>query len=230
MMRFRRPSSDRPFHDRADAGQQVAALLASKLTDLPAGSLVILGLARGGVPVAAEIAQRFAGVLDACVVRKIGAPNQPELALGAIAPADIRVLNRSLINELGLSDAAVEQLSWSASQERDRIDHQIRGNAPLPPLRDRVVVLVDDGLATGASMQAAVAWTKASHPRQIIVAVPVAPPQLIDDFRSRGVEAVSVLTPSTFGAVGQVYDDFSEVTTETVRQILAQQPSREREC
>lgn len=220
-MRFRRHSTDRPFHDRVDAGRQLASLLATRLTDLPAGSLVVLGLARGGVPVAAQIAHRFTGVLDACVVRKIGAPNQPELAIGAIAPAGIRVVNRSLIADLGLSDAAVEQLSWSASQERDRIDAQIRGGAPLPPLEHRVVVLVDDGLATGASMQAAVAWTRAARPRQIIVAVPVTPPQLIDDFRSHGVEAVSALTPSTFAAVGQFYDDFSEVTTETVRDILA---------
>lgn len=221
-MRFRRPSSDRAFHDRADAGQQVAALLASKLTDLPAGTLIVLGLARGGVPVAAEVADRFGCALDACVVRKIGAPNQPELAIGAIAPADIRVLNRSLIADLGLSDAAVEQLSWSASQERTRIDERIRGGAPLPRLRDRIVVLVDDGLATGASMQAAVAWIRTAHPRRIVVAVPVAPPQLIDDFRSDGVDAISILVPETFGSVGQFYNDFSEVTTDTVRRLLAE--------
>lgn len=224
-MRFLRPSKDLPFQDRADAGQQLAALLAPRVADVPARTLVVLGLARGGVPVAAEIADRLAGVLDACVVRKIGAPNQPELAIGAVAPSDIRVLNRSLIADLGLSEAAVEQLSWSASQERDRIDDQIRAGDAMLPLRDRIVVLVDDGLATGASMQAAVAWAQASHPHQVIVAVPVAPPRLIDDFRLGGVDAVGVLLPSTFGSVGQFYDDFSEVTTETVRHVLARQRS-----
>lgn len=223
MMRFLRSPRDRPFQDRTDAGQQLAALLDSSLSDVLPCDLVVLGLARGGVPVAAEIARRFPGTLDACVVRKIGAPSQPELAIGAIAPSDTRVLNRFLIADLGLTDAAVEQLSWSASQERDRIDERIRANAHLPPLRDRTVVLVDDGLATGASMQAAVAWTRASNPRQIIVAVPVAPPRLIDDFRSGGVTAVSILVPATFGSVGQFYDDFSEVTTETVRRLLADQ-------
>lgn len=222
-MRFRRPSKDRPFHDRVDAGQQIAALLAPILADLSPMDLVILGLARGGVPVAAEIALRFGCAVDACVVRKIGAPGQPELAIGAIAPSDTRVLNRSLIADLGLTDAAVEKLSWSASRERDRIDERIRGGAALPPLRDRIVVLVDDGLATGASMQAAVASTKASDPRRIVVAVPVAPPQLIDDFRSGGVDAVSILVPATFGSVGQFYEDFSEVTTDTVRRLLADQ-------
>ncbi len=226
-MRFRRRSTERPFHDRADAGQQTAVLLEPKLSDVPTGALVVLGLARGGVPIAAEIAHRFDGVLDACVVRKIGAPNQPELAIGAVAPSGIRVLNPSLIRDLRLSDAAVDQLSWSATQERERIDAQIRRDAPSPPLEDRVVVLVDDGLATGASMQAAVAWARAGRPGQIIVAVPIAPPQIIDDFWRGGVEAVSVLTPSSFGSVGQVYDDFSEVTTETVRRILASPPAGE---
>lgn len=220
-MRYLRPSRDRPFQDRADAGQQVAGLLAPVIGDPPTEPVVVLGLARGGVPVASEIADRFPGVLDACVVRKIGAPSQPELAIGAVAPSGIRVLNRPLISELALSDAAVEQLSWSASQERTRIDEQIRGGAPFSPMRDRLVVLVDDGLATGASMQAAIAWTKAAHPRRTVVAVPVAPPALIGDFRASGVEAVSVLQPSSFGSVGQFYDDFSEVATDTVRQILA---------
>ncbi|CAA9561668.1 MAG: Protein-L-isoaspartate O-methyltransferase [uncultured Thermomicrobiales bacterium] len=221
-MRFRRSSRDHPFHDRTHAGQQIAALLAQLFIDVQASDLIVLGLARGGVPVAAEAADRLGCALDACVVRKIGAPDQPELAVGAIAPGDIRVLNRSLILDLGLSDAAVEQLSWSASQERTRIDEQIRSSAPLPRLRDRIVVLVDDGLATGASMQAAVAWAKASDPRQIVVAVPVAPPRLIDDFRRGGVDAISILAPETFGSVGQFYDDFAEVTTDTVRRLLAE--------
>lgn len=220
-MRLRRSSRDHPFHDRTHAGQQIAALLARTLTDVQASDLIVLGLARGGVPVAAQVSDRFDCLLDACVVRKIGAPSQPELAVGAIAPAEIRVLNRSLIIDLGLSDAAVEQLSWSASQERDRTDEQIRGGAPVPRLRDRIVVLVDDGLATGASMQAAIAWAKASDPRQIIVAVPVAPPRLVEEFRSGGVDVVSILVPETFGSVGQFYDDFSEVTTDTVRRLLA---------
>lgn len=220
-MRYLRPSRDRPFQDRADAGQQVAGQLASMIGDPPTEPVVVLGLARGGVPVASEIAGRFPSVLDACVVRKIGAPSQPELAIGAVAPSGIRVLNRALISELALSDAAVEQLTWSASQERTRIDEQIRGGVPLPPMQDRVVVLVDDGLATGASMQAAIAWARTAHPQRIVVAVPVAPPTLIVDFRASGVEAVSVLQPSSFGSVGQFYDDFSEVPTDTVRHILA---------
>lgn len=221
-MRFGRSSRDRPFHDRTDAGQHLAALLAPPLSDIPSSDLVVFGLARGGVPVAAEIARRFGSALDACVVRKIGAPNQPELAIGAIAPSAVRVLNRSLIADLGLSDAAVEQLTWSASEERQRIDEHIRGGTPLPRMRDRVLVLVDDGLATGASMQAAVAWTKATEPRRIVVAVPVAPPQLIDDFRSDGIDAVAILVSEAFGSVGQFYDDFSEVTSDTVRRLLAE--------
>jgi len=221
-MRFRRSSRDHPFQDRTHAGQQLAALLGQTLDVVPSPDLVVLGLARGGVPVAAEIADRFNCDLDACVVRKIGAPGQPELAIGAIAASEVRVLNRALIADLGLSDAAVEQLSWSASQERDRIDEQIRGGATLPRLRDRVVVLADDGLATGASMQAAVAWTGAAAPRQTVVAVPVAPPRLLEDFRNNGVTALSVLVPETFGSVGQFYDDFSEVTTDTVRRLLAE--------
>lgn len=220
-MRFLRPSTDRPFHNRADAGQQIAAMLAPMLPDDPVEPPTVLGLARGGVLVSVEIANRLAAAHDACVVRKIGAPSQPELAIGAVAPSGIRVLNTSLITDLGLTATAVEQLSLAASRERTRIDEQIRGGAPLLPLRDRIVVLVDDGLATGASMQAAVAWASASQPRRIIVAVPVAPPRLIDDFRRSGVNAVSILQPSTFGSVGQFYDDFSEVATATVRRLLA---------
>lgn len=221
-MRLLRSSRNRPFHDRTDAGQQVAALLTPMFAAEPGQSRIVLGLARGGIPVAAPIASRLDAELDACVVRKIGAPAQPELAIGAIAPGDVRVLNRTLIRDLALSDAAVDELSMAASRERNRVEAGIRGEAPPPTLGERIVVLVDDGLATGASMQAAVAWAEALQPHRVIVAVPVTPPRLVEEFRRAGIEVAAVLQSTTFGSVGQFYDDFSEVTTDQARAILAQ--------
>lgn len=208
------------FRDRKDAGIRLAAALMPLLSQVGSKNLVVLGLARGGIPVAFEIARSYVATLDACCIRKIRVPGQPELAIGAVGPGRIRHLNTSLIHDLGLASATIQRLSLLAADERDRIDAVLRGGRPLAPLKAKVVVLVDDGLATGASMHAALAAVAKHHPRRIIVAVPVTPPEVSTEFRARGVDTVTLMEPVNFRAVGNWYRDFAPVTVATVRDLL----------
>lgn len=212
------------IRDRKDAGVRLASALAPLLSQVESRDLVVLGLARGGIPVAFEIARRFGGTLDAWSIRKIGAPGQPELAIGAVGPGQVRILDTSLIRDLELSPATIQRLSARAADERDRIDNVLRDGRALTPLEEKVVVLADDGLATGASMRAALAAVSAHLPQRMIVAVPVAPPEVLNELRRGGVETVAIFQPVNFRAVSQWYQDFAPVTVATVRSMLTTGP------
>jgi len=208
------------LRNREDAGTRLATALAPLLAQVRPNDLVVLGVARGGVPVAFEIARCFGGTLDACSIRKICVPGRPELAIGAVGPGRNRTLNTSLIRDLRLAPVTIRRLSSRAADERDRIDNALRDRRALTSLKGKVVVLADDGLATGASMRAALAAAAKQHPQRIIIAVPVAPPEVIDEFRSQGIDAVALIEPLNFRAVGNWYHDFAPVTVATVRRLL----------
>jgi putative phosphoribosyl transferase len=206
------------FQDRAQAGR----LLAEKLmgfSDRP--EVAVLGLPRGGVPVAFEVAQRLNAPLDVFLVRKLGVPRHEELAMGAIATGDICFLNDSLIHSLRISPEAVQK---AIARERRELEQQERAFRLRPPLalRDRVVILVDDGLATGATMRAAVQAAREKHPARVIVTAPVAARESHQQFKELADEIVCVQTPGNFEGVGQWYEDFTQTSDEEVRALLEQ--------
>lgn len=205
------------FRDRIDAGRQLASHLGryADRTDV-----LVLGLPRGGVPVAFEVARALSAPLDVFVVRKLGLPHHEELAMGAIAMGGARVLDRALIEQLGVSDAEVEQVTRQEEAELDRRQKQYRGDRPLPDIAGRTVILVDDGLATGSSMRVAVAALREEHPGKIVVAVPTAPAETCEMLRAAADEVVSALTPDPFYAVGLWYRDFSQTSDEEVHDLL----------
>jgi predicted phosphoribosyltransferase len=206
------------FRDRLDAGRR----LAEKLSRYAGKSdVVVLALPRGGVPVAAEVARALDAPLDVFLVRKLGFPGQEELAMGAIASGGSQVLNTSLLRRLHVSPEIIDAVAMRERHELDRREREYRGSHPLLPVRGRTVILVDDGLATGASMHAAVAALRTQEPARIVVAVPVGAPSTCEDLRQIADEIVCAETPEPFAAVGQWYDDFSQTTDEEVRQLLA---------
>ena len=205
------------FHHRTHAGQLLAERLA---THAGQPNLLVLALPRGGVPVAAEIARSLHAPLDVWVVRKLGSPEQPELAIGAIAPGGIQLLASSLIEELGIPQAEIEQIAIRERAELDRRLTAYRGNRPPVEVRGKTVLLVDDGLATGASMRAAVASIRPLEPARIVVAIPVADPSVCNRLAQEADEVVCLYTPPHLNAVGQWYEDFSQTTDEEVRDIL----------
>ena len=205
------------FYDRVEAGQ----LLAEKLggyANQP--DVLVLGLPRGGVPVAAEIARALDAPLDVFVVRKLGLPGHEELAMGAIATGGVRVLNDDVIRSTGVGTDEIEEATAAQRLELDRREHLYREGRPAPVLRGRTVVLVDDGIATGATMRAAVAALRATEPGWIVVAAPVAPPDVCARLESEADELVCLARVEPFGAVGSWYVDFPQVTDEEVRQLL----------
>lgn len=205
------------FADRRDAGRQLAARLAlyGDRSDV-----VVLALPRGGVPVAAEVAGALRAPLDVFLVRKIGVPARPELAMGAIAEGGIRVLDEQLIDDLGIPQALVQQVVARERIELDRRDRLYRGDRQPPRLLDRIVIVVDDGLATGATMEAAVLALRPQRPARVVVAVPVAARETRDRLRTLADQVVCVATPEPFRAVGEWYDDFSETSDAEVRSLL----------
>jgi putative phosphoribosyl transferase len=205
------------FRNRIEAGKELARLLMA-YKDRP--NVLVLGLPRGGVPVAFEIAQVLHVPMDIFIVRKLGVPGQEELAMGAIATGGTRVLNHRLIDDLGISQNVVDQVSQEEEQELHRRAEAYRGGRPLPQVQGRTVILVDDGLATGASMYAAVLALKLQKPYRIIVAVPVAAPETCDIFEKMVDETICAATPEPFYGVGAWYDDFSQVSDEQVRDYL----------
>ncbi|HVW07002.1 MAG TPA: phosphoribosyltransferase [Bryobacteraceae bacterium] len=205
------------FRDRVHAGQ----LLAQKLRALRhLTHPLVLALPRGGVPVAFEIARELHGDLDIFLVRKIGVPGQEELALGAIASGGVRVLNEALAAHLKISRAMIDTLTAREQQEVERREHLYRDDRPPLPIANRVVILVDDGLATGATMLAAVRAVKHQHPERLVVAVPVAAPATCHEFRRHVDEMICLHTPEPFHAVGAWYEDFSQTTDAEVRDLL----------
>jgi predicted phosphoribosyltransferase len=204
------------FRDRRDAGRQLAQAL-----QLPPGAAVqVLALPRGGVPVAYEVALAIDAPLDVFVVRKLGVPGHEELAMGAIAEGGFRVLNRDVIEGLGITTATVDRVAAAEQAELARRRALYRGATPAAELRGRTVLLVDDGLATGSTMAAAVAGVRAQGPARVIVAVPVASPEAMQMLGQIADESVAVLTPRYFGGVGEWYDDFSQTSDDEVRTLL----------
>jgi putative phosphoribosyl transferase len=205
------------FRDRAEAGR----LLGERLGAFACRSdVVVLALPRGGVPVAREVARALGAPLDVFLVRKLGLPGQPELAMGAIASGGTRVLNEELVRQLRLDDALIERVAAREEAELVRREQAYRGGRPPPDLRDRTVVLVDDGLATGATMRAAVAAVRSREPRHVVVAVPTAPPHALHELRPEVDELVWVNAPDPFHAVGLWYDDFGEISDADVQRLL----------
>ncbi len=206
------------FQNRVDAGQR----LAGRLTAYGGRSdVIVLGLPRGGMPVAREVAARLKAPLDVFLVRKLGVPGHPELAMGAIAAGGIEVLSRDLIQDLGIPYALVQQVAVRERLELDRRDVLYRGSRRPPDVRDRTVILVDDGLATGSTMQAAILALRQQAPARIVVAAPVGALETCDHLRRLADEVVCLSTPEPFRAVGLWYDEFSQTTDEEVKHILA---------
>jgi len=205
------------FHDRRAAGIELAAQLNS-YRGIP--GLLVLALPRGGVPVAYEVARALDAELDVLVVRKLGLPQQPELAMGAIASGGACVLNQNLIHAAGLNPAQVEAIMRNERVELDRREHEYRGDRVPLNILGRVVIIVDDGLATGASMQAAVAALRSLHPAKIVIAVPVAPEEAAGKFADTVDDFVCVKTPRSFHSVGLWYRDFNQTEDQEVRTLL----------
>lgn len=207
----------RLFHDRADAGRQLAERLGVYANR---NDVVVLGLPRGGVPVAYQVASRLAVPLDVFLVRKLGVPGHSELAMGAIAAGGVEVLNHDLIADLGISPAAVSGIAARERLELDRRDRIFRGGRPFPELADKTVIVIDDGLATGATMEAAVTALRRMNPAEIVVAVPVGAPETCNRFTHIADRVVCLATPPSFDAVGLWYEDFSQTTDEEVTALL----------
>jgi erythromycin esterase-like protein/predicted phosphoribosyltransferase len=205
------------FRDRADAGRQLAAKLSGYVHR---SDVLVLALPRGGVPVAAEVAKALAAPLDVFLVRKLGVPGHPELAMGAIAAGGVKVLNEDLILDLGVPPALVEQVAVRERLELERRDQQYRGGRRAPIVRDRTVILVDDGLATGSTMEAAILALRRDAPARIVVAAPVGAPETCERLRRHADDVICVNTPHPFSAVGLWYEDFSQTTDEEVMRLL----------
>jgi|SRR5436853_958220 len=207
------------FHDRADAGRQLAKQL-MEYADRP--DVVVLALPRGGVPVAYEVARTLNAPLDVFLVRKLGVPGHEELAMGAIASDGIYVLNEAVVDSLHIPDSVINRVVAAEQRELERREQRYRDDRPALEVRDRIAILVDDGLATGASMRAAAAALRPLRPAKIVVAVPAAAPETCEEFRGQVDQIVCAITPDPFYAVGLWYEDFSQTTDEEVRTLLAQ--------
>jgi putative phosphoribosyl transferase len=206
------------FQDRTDAGRQLAEQL---LSYAERDDVIVLALPRGGVPVAFEVAQRLRVPLDVFVVRKLGVPGHEELAMGAIASGGIRVLNEDVLRVMPNSHGIVDQVAAIEGEELQRRERHYRADRPAPESKDRIVILIDDGLATGASMRAAVAALRQQGAAKIIVAVPVGAPTTCEELKNMADEVLCLQTPPEFIGVGQYYLDFSQTTDEEVRELLA---------
>jgi putative phosphoribosyl transferase len=209
---------DYPFRDRSEAGQVLAQELAAYARR---EDVIVLALPRGGVPVAFEVARSLQAPLDVFVVRKLGVPGHEELAMGAIASGGVLVLEPSVIEDLVIPPDVVEDVAAREEQERLRREREYRDDRPEPDVRGRTIILVDDGLATGSTMRAAVAALRKFRPARIVVAVPVAAPSPCSDLAPEVDEIVCARTPETFRSVGWWYLDFSQTTDEEVRELLA---------
>ena len=207
------------FYNRTTAGKQLAQRLFS-YANRP--STLVVALPRGGVPVAYEVAKALHLPLDICVVRKLGLPSYKELAMGAIAADGLCVLNDELISALSISDATIKQVARQEAKELARRDRLYRRNCPRPSLKNRTLILIDDGIATGSTMQAAISILKKRGAEHIVVAVPVAPYAVCQELNKSVDRVVCLATPSPFNAIGLWYDNFTQTTDETVTQLLSE--------
>ncbi len=207
------------FRNRTEAG----CLLAKKLKPVYGNhqNLLVLGLPRGGVPVAYEVAKLLHAPLDICIVRKLGVPGHEELAMGAIATGGIMLLNEDIVDSLRISQQAIQKVATKEQQELERRDRIYRGTHPTPDLSNRIIILIDDGIATGSTIKAAISAIKQQQPKRIIVAVPVASPDVCQELRKEVDEVVCLLTPEWLCSISLWYDDFSPTTDAEVRHLLA---------
>ena len=209
------------FADRRDAGRQLADELVQSGYQHSA-DLQVLALPRGGVPVGYEVARRLDAPLDVFLVRKLGVPGHEELAMGAIATGGVIVLNESVLRYERLTQEDIQRVAKDEGEELRRRERAYRGDRPPPQIEGKTVILVDDGLATGASMRAAAHAVRQRKPAKVIVAVPVAAPETCEQFHEEVDDVVCALTPEPFAAVGMWYEDFSQTTDDEVRDLLAQ--------
>lgn len=207
------------FHDRAEAGRDLATKLARYANR---SDVVVLALPRGGVPVAFEVAQAIRAPLDVFLVRKLGVPGREELAMGALASGGVRVLSEDVIRAFGISAEEIAQITAREQEEIARQERVFRGSRPTSEIRDRTVILIDDGLATGATMRAAVVALRQQGPARIVVAVPVGAAESCAEFQSEADEVICARMPRPFYGVGMWFEDFSQTTDQEVRSLLAQ--------
>ena len=206
------------FRDRTEAGQVLARCL-QQYKNQP--DVLILGLPRGGVPVAYEVARELNAPLDVFIVRKLGVPGHEELGMGAIATGGVRTLHEGIIREIGISPQTIEAVSAREQAELERRERLYRGDRPAPTIKGRTVVIVDDGLATGSTMKAAIQAVRQQDPRQVIVAVPTAPSETCEQLKESADHVVCALTPEPFFSVGGSYADFTQITDGEVRDLIA---------
>lgn len=205
------------FHDRRDAGRELAKEL---MKYAGRGDVLVLALPRGGVPVGYEVAQALRAPLDVFVVRKLGLPGREELAMGAIASGGTRVLNEEVVSSMRISASTIDAVAREEERELARREQLYRGDRPPADVRGRVVILVDDGLATGSTMRAAVAALRQRNPARIVVAVPVGAAETCQEFAAEADEAICAKAPEEFYAVGMWYEDFSQTSDEEVHELL----------
>src|SRR5712672_166447 len=207
------------FRDRTDAGRFLAKKLARYKcrTDV-----LVLGLPRGGVPVAFEVAKALHAPLDVFLVRKLGVPGHEELAMGAIATGGVRVINEDVVRMLQIPDAVIDAVAAREQQELQRREHLYRDDLPPPNVQGRTVILIDDGLATGSTMRAAVMALRKQHPARIVVAVPVAAPSTCSELQAEVDEIICAQMPEPFYGVGFWYEDFSQISDKEVHDLLVQ--------
>jgi predicted phosphoribosyltransferase len=205
------------FRDRADAGRQLAARLLH-LADRP--DVLVLALPRGGLPVGYEVARALHAPLDVLIVRKLGVPGQEELAMGAIASGGVRVLNEEVVRALNIAPEVIDRVAVKEQAELERREQLYRGDRPLPEIEGRTVVLVDDGIATGSTMRAAVRALRTRMPARLVVAAPTAPPSTCAELRGEVDELLCITTPEPFFAIGFDYEEFPQLSDGEVREIL----------
>jgi len=205
------------YRDRRDAGQQLAGELR---VYAHRSDVIVLALPRGGVPIGFEVAMELGAPLDVFVVRKLGLPWRDELAMGAIASGGVRILDRDVIRMARVSDAELARVTAAEQAELERRERLYRGDRTFPVLREKTVLLVDDGLATGSTMRAAITALRLERPSRIVAAVPVAAPDTCDALRAIADEVVCASTPEPFRAVGMWYANFSQTTDEEVHDLL----------
>jgi predicted phosphoribosyltransferase len=213
------------YHDRRDAGRQLATLLSDYAGH---SDLLVLALPRGGVPVGYEVAHTLGAPLDVFLVRKLGVPGREELAMGAIASGGVRVVNEDVVRALGIPVEVIDHVATDEERELARREWEYRDDRPPPDVAGKVVILVDDGLATGSTMRAAVLALRERGPTEIVVAVPVGAAETCRVMSQIADRAVCAQMPEQFAAVGLWYEDFSQTTDEEVRELLADQGTRSR--